>query len=182
MFITLTPFHIIMENLHKKIRTVPNFPKEGIMFKDITPLLSDHRSMQEVLTYFNIRYKGRKIDKVVGIESRGFIIGSLVAHKLGLGFVPVRKAGKLPHETEKIDYSLEYGMDSLEIHKDSIKPGEKVLLVDDLLATGGSAKAAVQLIESLGGQVLECSFLIALKDLEGKQKLSGYDIFSLLDM
>tara|TARA_Y100000310_G_C20679181_1_gene814890 strand:+ start:1737 stop:2252 length:516 start_codon:yes stop_codon:yes gene_type:complete len=171
-----------MEDLRKKIRTVPNFPKEGIMYKDITPLLADPKSIKEMLTYFDIRYRGRKVDKVVGIESRGFIIGSLVANKLGVGFVPVRKAGKLPSETERVDYTLEYGMDSLEIHRDSIQPGEKVLLVDDLLATGGTAKAAVQLIESLGGQVVECSFLINLRDLPGKQKLNAYDIFSLLEM
>ena len=171
-----------MEQLRNKIRTIPNFPKEGIMYKDITPLLADPKAVERMLTYFNIRYKGRKINKVVGIESRGFIIGTLLAHNLGLGFVPIRKAGKLPAETERIDYTLEYGMDSLEIHKDSIQPGEKVLLVDDALATGGTAKAAVQLIESLGGQVVECSFLLSLEDLQGREKLNGYDVFSLLEM
>jgi len=130
---------------------------------------------------FKIRYKGRKIDKVVGIESRGFILGATLAYMLGVGFVPVRKANKLPAHTRRIDYALEYGTDSLEIHTDSILPGERVLLIDDLLATGGTAKATTQLIESLGGIVTECAFLIEISNLKGREKLPDYNIFSLVE-
>jgi len=161
------------------IRTVPNFPKTGIMFKDITPLLADPQGMQDVIKYFTIRYKGRPIDKIVGIESRGFIFGAILAYQLNKPFVIIRKPNKLPAEKESIEYSLEYGTDILEIHKDSILPGENVVIVDDLLATGGTANAAAQLIEKLGGKVLELAFVINLKELK---KNLDYPTFSLLDL
>ena len=170
-----------MDSLKAMIRTIPDFPKQGIMFKDITTLLKDPKGLQEAMRYFTIRYKGRKIDKIVGIESRGFILGATLAYMLGIGFVPVRKANKLPAPTKRIDYALEYRTDSLEIHIDSIRAGEKVLLVDDLLATGGTAKAAAELVESLGGVVVECAFLIELSQLKGREKLGDYNIFSLLE-
>lgn len=170
-----------MEEIKSKIRAVPDFPKPGIMFRDITTLLKDPSGLKDVMKYFSIRYKGRKIDKVVGIESRGFILGATLAYMLGIGFIPVRKANKLPAHTRRIDYALEYGTDTLEIHSDAIIPGERVLLVDDLLATGGTAKAAAQLIESLGGIVVECAFLIKLSELKGEEKLNEYNIFSLIE-
>tara|TARA_Y100000310_G_C20511554_1_gene729135 strand:+ start:342 stop:863 length:522 start_codon:yes stop_codon:yes gene_type:complete len=170
-----------MDQIKNKIRIIPNFPKEGISFKDITPLLLDPIITKEIIKYFKIRYKGRRIDKIAGIESRGFIFGSMLAQTLGLGFIPIRKQNKLPPEVERVEYSSEYGTDVLEIRKDSIIPGEKILLVDDVLATGGTASAATQLIERLGGEVLECAFLMSLDFLNGKEKLSKHDIFSLIE-
>lgn len=169
-----------MDDLKKKIRSVPDFPKPGVMFRDITTLLKDPSGLREVMEYFNIRYKGRKIDKIVSIESRGFVFGAALAYMLGVGFVPIRKANKLPAHTRRIDYALEYGTDSLEIHTDAIIPGEKILIVDDLLATGGTMKAAIQLIESLGGSVIECAFLIELPGLNGREKIADYNTFSLV--
>ena len=171
----------MVEEIRSKIRTVPDFPKQGILFRDITTLLKDPLGLRDVMKYFKIRYKGRKIDKVVAVESRGFILGATLAYMLGVGFVPIRKANKLPAHTRRIDYTLEYGTDSLEIHTDSILPGERILLIDDVLATGGTAKAAAQLVESLGGVVAECAFLIELTNLKGREKLEDYNIFSLID-
>ena len=170
-----------MENLINKIRTVPDFPKDGIMFKDITPLLLDPKSIRNLIRYFEIRYKGRKIDKIAAVESRGFIIGAMLAQSLGKGFIPIRKPNKLPFETERIEYTLEYGTDGLEIHKDSIKPGERILLVDDVLATGGTAKAAAQLIERLGGDLIEIAFMLSINNLNGKNQIKEYDSFTLLE-
>ena len=170
-----------MENLINKIRTVPDFPKEGISFKDITPLLLDPKSIKNLIRYFEIRYKGRKIDKIAAVESRGFIIGAMLAQSLGKGFIPIRKPNKLPFETERIEYALEYGTDGLEIHKDSIKPGERILLVDDVLATGGTAKAAAQLVERLGGDLIEIAFMLSINKLEGKKQIKEYDSFTLLE-
>jgi adenine phosphoribosyltransferase len=171
----------MVDEIKSKIRTIPDFPKQGVLFRDITTLLKDPNGLRDVMKYFKIRYKGRKIDKVVGVESRGFILGATLAYMLGVGFVPIRKANKLPAHTRRIDYALEYGTDSLEIHTDAIIPGERVLLIDDLLATGGTAKAATQLIESLGGVVAECAFLVELSNLNGREKLQDYNIFSLVD-
>ena len=171
----------MVDEIKEKIRLVPDFPKQGVLFRDITTLLKDPNGLRDVMKYFKIRYKGRKIDKVVGIESRGFILGATLAYMLGVGFVPIRKANKLPAHTRRIDYALEYGTDSLEIHTDSIVAGERVLLIDDLLATGGTAKAATQLIESLGGIVTECAFLIEISNLKGREKLPDYNIFSLVE-
>ncbi len=169
------------EEIKKRIRTVPNFPKPGIMFKDITTLFKDKEGMRKVVEIFYNRYKDEKIDIVAGIEARGFIIGGILADRLHAGFVPIRKKGKLPSETVREEYSLEYGTDSIEIHKDAIKKGQRVLLVDDLIATGGTALAAGNLIEKLGGEIVECSFVIGLPDLNGKSKLKRWPVFTLVD-
>jgi adenine phosphoribosyltransferase len=171
------------EKIKSKIRTIPNWPKPGVMFRDITTLLQDAPTFHHTIEMLKERYKNLEVDVVVGVESRGFIIGSALAHTLHKGFVPIRKKGKLPAETESQEYELEYGTDIIEIHKDAIKPGEKVLLVDDLIATGGTALAACRLIEKLGGAILECCFVIDLPDLQGRKKLeeAGYPVFSLVD-
>lgn len=172
----------MIESLKKRIRVVENFPRPGISFKDITPLLADPDAMKTVIFLFSLRYKGRAFDKVGGIESRGFIFGALLAQQLNKPFILIRKANKLPGEKEQIEYSLEYGTATLELHKDSINPGEKVLLIDDLLATGGTMAAAASLIEKCNGKVFECAFLIALKDLQGEKNLEGKETFSLLEL
>lgn len=168
-------------DIKAKIRTIPHFPKEGVMFRDITTLLNDKEGFNHVIGYFFDRYRNRKIDVVAGIESRGFILGGAIAHRLGVGFIPLRKPGKLPYEVESIEYSLEYGKDRLEMHKDAIKEGDNVLLVDDLIATGGTAKAACELIEKLKGRIVEIAFVINLLDLKGIEKLQGYNIHWLVD-
>jgi adenine phosphoribosyltransferase len=155
------------------IRTVPHYPHQGIMFRDITTLLKDPAGLRGMVGKLVARYKDIQIDKVAGIESRGFIVGTPVAYELNLGFVPIRKRGKLPAETVGRDYELEYGSDRIEIHLDAIKPGERVLLVDDLIATGGTAEAAVKLIEDMGGIVVECCFVIDLPDIGGRARLEG---------
>lgn len=169
--------------IKSKIRTIPNWPKKGIMFRDITTLLKDKDEYNRMIALFAERYKNQKIDVVAGIESRGFITGSVIAHKLGIGFVPIRKPGKLPAETVSEEYDLEYGKDKIEIHKDAIHKGTKVLLVDDLIATGGTALAACNLIRKLGGEIVECCFIIDLPDLGGKKKLesAGHKAFSLVE-
>ena len=167
-------------DLKKLIRDVPNFPKEGIIFKDITTLLKIPDGLSNAAEeLFNLS-KNNKITKVAGIESRGFILGGLLAEKLNAGFVPIRKPGKLPAETLSESYTLEYGMDSIQIHKDAIQKGDRVLLHDDLLATGGTMEAACKLIEKLGGEVVQISFIIELNFLHGRDKLSKYDIHSLI--
>ena len=162
------------------IRTVPHYPKQGIMFRDITTLLKDPVGLRMTINEFAHRYTGVKIDKIAGIESRGFIIGAPLAYLLGVGFVPVRKKGKLPAKTLGRDYALEYGADRVEIHVDAIAKGEKVLLVDDLIATGGTAEAAAGLIEDLGGEIVECCFVIDLPDIGGRKRLQdkGYKVFA----
>lgn len=167
-------------DLKTKIRDVPDFPKDGIVFKDITPLLKDGEAFRQAIDMMAENYKGKKIDLIVGAESRGFIFGSALAYKLGIGFIPARKPGKLPHKTHSAEYALEYGVDSLEMHLDAIKEGEQVLIIDDLLATGGTARAKCQLVERLGGQVVGIAFLIELAFLNGREKLNGYDVFSLI--
>jgi adenine phosphoribosyltransferase len=166
--------------LAEYIRSVPGFPKEGIIFKDITTLLKDKDGLNDALNQLLNFAKGKKIDKVVGIESRGFIYGALLAEKLNAGFVPIRKPGKLPAKTIKETYSLEYGEDSVEIHVDAIEKGDKILLHDDLLATGGTIEAACKLIEKLGGEIVQISFLIELTFLKGRDKLNNYDVRSLI--
>ena len=168
------------KNLAEYIRSVPGFPKEGIIFKDITTLLKDKDGLNDALNQLLNFAKGKKIDKVVGIESRGFIYGALLAEKLNAGFVPIRKPGKLPAKTIKETYSLEYGEDSVEIHVDAIEKGDKILLHDDLLATGGTIEAACKLIEKLGGEIVQISFLIELTFLKGRDKLNNYDVRSLI--
>lgn len=159
-----------MDDIKKMIRGVPDFPKKGIMFWDITTAVKDAKTMQKIVDIMADEYAGEKIDYVAGIESRGFIFGMPIAYKLGCGFIPIRKPGKLPAETISKEYSLEYGTDKIEIHKDAIEPGKKVLIVDDLLATGGTAAAAAELIQSVG-ELVGISFVIELEDLGGRDKL-----------
>jgi adenine phosphoribosyltransferase len=167
-------------DLKKLIRDVPNFPKQGIVFKDITPLLRDADAFGFVIDEFVERYKGQSIDVVLGIESRGFILGPPVAYLIGAGFVPVRKKGKLPWKTVHESYELEYGVDQLEMHSDGIEKGQRVLILDDLLATGGTARAAASLARGTGGEVVGFAFLVELGFLKGREKLPDEDIFSLL--
>ena len=167
-------------DLKKVIREVENFPKEGINFKDITTLMQDGEAFKFTIDEFIKELKNKNVDVIVGPEARGFLMGTPVAYGMGVGFVPVRKPGKLPHETESYEYGLEYGTDTLQIHKDAIKPGQRVAIVDDLLATGGTMEAAVKLIEKLGGEVVSMQFLIELESLNGREKLSKYDINSLI--
>jgi adenine phosphoribosyltransferase len=157
-------------NFKSLIRTVPNFPKAGIMFRDITPLLASGTGFRHVISVMSDRYVG-KVDKIVGIEARGFIFGAAIAHEIGAGFVPVRKPGKLPHDSIGHDYDLEYGTNRVEVHVDGIAKGERIAIVDDLLATGGTALAAVSLAEQAGAIVVECGFVIELLDLPGRQRL-----------
>lgn len=166
--------------IKSKIRTIPHFPKQGIMFRDITTLLKDAEGFQRVLKIFEERYKDKGIDIIAGIESRGFIIAGALAHKLGVGFVPLRKPGKLPAETIGQDYIKEYGADKIEIHKDAVQPGQKILLIDDLIATGDTALAACTLIEKLGGKILECAFIVELPELKGREKLK-YPVFRIVE-
>jgi adenine phosphoribosyltransferase len=166
--------------LSASIRSVPDFPKLGIVFRDITTLLKDPRGFRTVNEILVERYKGSKIDKVVGIESRGFFFGASLALQLGAGFVPIRKKGKLPAETIREEYALEYGTDIMEIHKDAIVKGERILLHDDLLATGGTIAAATKLVERLGGTIVEIAFLIELAFLNGRRNLGGHEIFSII--
>lgn len=166
--------------LEKYIRDIQDFPKEGILFKDITPLLLNPEATNECLNRLVKSLNGRKIDKIVGSESRGFLFGILLAQHLKAGFVPVRKSNKLPYETLSTSYDLEYGTDTLEIHIDAIQKGDKVLIHDDVLATGGTAKAVCELVEKLGGEIIQLNFLMELIFLNGKQKLGNYEIFSVL--
>ena len=166
--------------LKELVRDIPDFPKEGIVFKDITPLLQNPSSLKEIVDKFSDHYANRKIDVIVGAEARGFLFGPAVAINLNAGFVPVRKLGKLPYETASMTYDLEYGTDTLEIHKDAVKAGDNVLMLDDLLATGGTMAASCKLVESLGGKIMGCAFLIELGFLNGKEMLSKYDVFSLI--
>jgi adenine phosphoribosyltransferase len=167
-------------DLAKMIRDVPDFPKEGILFKDITTLIKDPQAFKEVVDILADHYAGQEVDLVVAVEARGYIFGAPVAYQLGAGFVPVRKVGKLPAETVREEYELEYGTDSVEMHRDAIQPGQKVLIVDDLIATGGSAAATARLVERLGGEVVGIAFLIELAFLGGVDKLKEYDVFTII--
>lgn len=167
-------------DLASMIRDVPDFPKEGIIFKDITTLIKDPEAFRTVIDTLADHYAEQAIDVVVAVEARGYIFGAPVAYKLGAGFVPVRKVGKLPAETVRQEYKLEYGIDSVEMHKDGIVPGQKVLIVDDLIATGGSAAATAHLVERLGGDVVGIAFLIELTFLNGVDKLKGYDVYTII--
>jgi adenine phosphoribosyltransferase len=169
-----------VERLKSIIRDVPDFPQKGIVFKDITPLLADEIAFSTVIDLIVVHFGRGSVDKVVGIEARGFILASPVAYHFGAGFVPVRKAGKLPWDTESASYELEYGEETLEIHKDALQPGERVLIVDDVLATGGTAQATASLVEKLGGKVVGIACLIELGFLNGRDKLAGHDFFSLI--
>jgi adenine phosphoribosyltransferase len=165
------------------IRSIPDYPKPGIIFRDITTLLGDARAFRRAIDELVQPYAGLKIDKIAGMEARGFILGGAVAHQLSAGFVPIRKKGKLPHETVRIAYSLEYGVDEMEIHMDAVKPGEKVILVDDLIATGGTAVGAVQLLRQIGADVVSACFVIDLPELGGRKKLEalGVEVRTLVE-
>ena len=166
--------------LEKAIRNIPDFPKPGIIFRDITSLIQDGAAFKKTIDLLSNKYKGKQINKVVGVEARGFIFGASVAHKIGAGFIPVRKKGKLPCKTISATYELEYGTDTLEIHADAINPGDKILIIDDLLATGGTVKAVTGLVNKLKGRIQGIGFVIELVDLKGKEKLKGYPVFSLV--
>jgi adenine phosphoribosyltransferase len=166
--------------LKRRIREIPDFPKPGILFRDITPLLADGAAFREAIDTIGDRYLGQRIDIVVGVEARGFIMGAALAYKLGAGNVLVRKRGKLPYRTHQTTYALEYGSDTLEIHQDAIRPGQRVVVADDLLATGGTVAATVDLVRQLGGDIIELAFLIELAGLNGRERLAGLPVFSLL--
>lgn len=168
------------DDLKKLIREVPDFPKPGILFYDITTLLKNGSGFRQVIDALKSHYQGANVDTVIGIEARGFIFAPALAYALGAGFVPVRKPKKLPSERVSVTYELEYGSDSLEIHKDAIETGHRVLVVDDLLATGGTAAAVTKLVEKIGGKVAGLGFVVELTFLKGREKLNGYDVFSLL--
>ena len=167
-------------SLRRAIRDIPDFPKPGIVFKDITPLLANGPLFAKTIDLLAERYREKKIDTVLGIESRGFIIGSALAYRLGAGFSVVRKPGKLPYETHSASYQLEYGLDALEIHIDAISSGARVIIADDLIATGGTAAATAKLVAKLGGTVVECAFVIELSFLKGREKLQPYGVYSLI--
>jgi len=166
--------------LEKSIRSIPGFPKPGILFRDVTTLVQNKAAFKKAVDLLARKYKNMKIDKVVGVEARGFIFGAALAHKIGAGFVPVRKKGKLPHKTISATYQLEYGTDTLEIHKDAVKRGERILIIDDLLATGGTVRAVIDLVKQLHGKIVGIGFAIELIDLHGRDKLKGYPLFSLI--
>ncbi|MCK4353061.1 adenine phosphoribosyltransferase [candidate division WOR-3 bacterium] len=170
----------IESELKKFIRSIPDFPKKGILFRDITTLIKDKDAFKLAIDAIYTRYKDKQIDKVVSTEARGFLFGGTLSYLLGSGLIPVRKPGKLPAPTLREEYALEYGTDALEIHRDAIKPGERILVFDDLLATGGTALATCKLVEKLGGKVIEVAFLIELVDLKGREKLKQYKVFSLI--
>ncbi len=163
-------------SLRAAIRTIPDYPKPGILFRDITTLLGDARAFRRAVDELVYPWAGSKIDKIAGMEARGFILGGAVAHQLSAGFVPIRKKGKLPHETVRVAYSLEYGLDEMEMHRDAVAPGEKVILVDDLIATGGTAEGAVKLIRQMGAEIVSACFVIDLPDLGGRAKLEALDV------
>ena len=164
------------DTLLASIRTIPDYPKPGIQFRDITTLLGNAQAFRRAIDELVHPYAGRKVDKIAGIEARGFILGGAVAHQLSAGFVPIRKKGKLPHETVRVAYSLEYGLDEMEMHKDGVAPGEKVILIDDLIATGGTAEAAVKLLRQIGADIIAACFVIDLPDLGGRKKLEALNV------
>lgn len=169
-----------MLDLKKKIREIPDFPKPGILFYDLTTLLKDREGLRQAVDILTEHYRGRQISKVLGIESRGFILGPPLAYNLNAGFVPIRKSGKLPAETVRVSYDLEYGTDTLEIHRDAVEPGERVLIVDDLIATGGTAAAAAQMARELKAEVVSFAFLVELEFLKGREKIRDFDVYSVL--
>ena len=168
------------KDLAASIREIPDFPKPGILFRDITTLLKDGQSLRAAIDGLDDKIGKRAVDVVVGMESRGFIFGAPIAYELGVGFVPVRKLGKLPADVVSVEYDLEYGSATLEMHKDAIKPGAKVLIVDDLLATGGTVAGTIELVKQLKGEIVACAFLIELTALHGRDKLGGYDVVTLI--
>ncbi|MDN2579390.1 adenine phosphoribosyltransferase [Aquibium sp. ELW1220] len=172
----------LQDTLLSAIRTIPDYPKPGILFRDITTLLGDARAFRRAVDELVHPYAGTKIDKIAGIEARGFILGGAIAHQLSAGFIPIRKKGKLPHDTVRVAYSLEYGVDEMEMHRDAVKPGERVMLVDDLIATGGTADGACRLLTQMGADIVAACFVIDLPDLGGRAKLEalGVDVRTLI--
>jgi adenine phosphoribosyltransferase len=169
------------EFIKSNIRSIPDWPIDGVIFRDITTLLQDPKAHREVCAIFYDRYANQQIDKIVGIDARGFLFGSVLAYNLDIGFVPIRKKGKLPYKTISESYSLEYGEETVEIHEDALNKNERVVIVDDLMATGGTIAAAVNLVEKLGGDIIECAFVVELPDLNGKSKLNGQKVFSIVE-
>ena len=169
-----------MDDLKALIREIPDYPKPGILFYDLTTLLKDPKGFHSLVDRLCDQYKGTKVDLVAGIEARGFIFAPALAYRLNAGFVPVRKPKKLPAKTRSVSYALEYGSDSLELHEDAVQPGDRVIICDDLLATGGTARAAAEMVKSLGGQICGLGFVVELDGLKGRDKLKDYDVFSLL--
>ncbi len=167
--------------IKSKVRSIPDWPIKGVIFRDITTLLQDPATHREICTIFYNRYANQKIDKIVGIDARGFLFGSVLAYKLDLGFIPIRKNGKLPYKTISESYTLEYGKETIEIHEDAITRGERVVIIDDLMATGGTIAAAVNLVEKLGGDIIECAFVVELSDLKGQEKLGNRKVFSIIE-
>ncbi|MBW2613230.1 MAG: adenine phosphoribosyltransferase [Deltaproteobacteria bacterium] len=168
-------------NLKDTIRSIPGWPIEGVIFRDLTTLMQNPTAYKETCDIFYHRYKDMQIDKVVGIDARGFVFGAVLAYHLNVGFIPVRKKGKLPYHTISENYALEYGENTVEIHADAIDNGERVVIIDDLIATGGTIEAAVKLVKKLGGDILECGFIVELPDLKGREKIKGENIFSICE-
>lgn len=168
----------IERRIKDAVREIPDFPEDGVLYRDITPILHDNELFRDVTNHLTERCQGEGIDHIAAIESRGFIFGSALAHDLGVSMSLVRKPGKLPREHHRVEYELEYGTDALELHKDAVAPGSKVLVVDDLLATGGTARASIELVEKCGAEVAECAFIIELADLEGRSRFADYEVYS----
>jgi adenine phosphoribosyltransferase len=168
-------------NLKDSIRSIPGWPIEGVIFRDLTTLMQDPEAYRNACDVFYDRYKNLNIDKVVGIDARGFVFGAVLAYQLNVGFIPVRKKGKLPYKTVSQEYTLEYGKNTVEMHEDSITEGEKVLIIDDLIATGGTIEAAVKLVKKLGGDILECGFIVELPELKGRDKIKDQNIFTICE-
>ena len=169
------------ERIKSKVRSIPDWPIKGVIFRDITTLLQDPATFKEICDLFCNRYANKKIDKIVGIDARGFLFGAVLAYKLGIGFIPVRKKGKLPYHTVSESYTLEYGEETIEIHEDAIARNDRVVIVDDLMATGGTIAASAALVEKLGGDLLECAFVIELPDLKGREKMGDRNCFAIIE-
>ena len=169
------------EYIKSKVRSIPNWPIKGVIFRDITTLLQDPKAFKEICQIFYNRYVNEKVDRIVGIDARGFLFGSVLAVELGIGFVPIRKKGKLPYKTISESYTLEYGEETIEIHEDAIDPGDRIVIIDDLMATGGTIAASAALVEKLGGEILECAFVIELPDLKGREKMGDRNLFAILE-
>ncbi len=176
-----TSFRSAMDRLKLHIRDIPDFPKPGIVFKDITPILSDGQLFRLAVTIFAERYQRKSVEKIVAIDARGFIFGGALAHYLGIGLAVVRKKGKLPFESHEMEYELEYGQGVLEIHTDAVKPGQRVVIIDDLLATGGTAEGAAKLVQKCGGEIVELAFLVELAALKGRERLAKYPVFCAIN-
>ena len=174
-------YHKSCDYIKSKVRSIPDWPIKGVIFRDITTLLQDPAAHREISAIFYDRYANKNIDKIVGIDARGFLFGSVLAYKLDVGFIPIRKNGKLPYKTISESYSLEYGQETIEIHEDALTRGERVVIIDDLMATGGTIGAAVNLVEKLGGDIIECAFVVELPDLKGREKLGNRKAFSIVE-